>query len=83
MAYKRFNIGMDDLVWKGAEAIIKGQLNMSMSKFIEITLRQLHASQTQTQKQMYENLAGLLFQEMSPKKVQKVHKKVTKKMTKK
>lgn len=82
MVYKRYNIGMDEDVWKGAETIIKTQLNMSMSKYIEIMLRQLMASQTQTQRQMYENLASLLFQEMSPKSVQKVPKKVKKKGTK-
>lgn len=83
MARKHYNISMDSDIWEGSQLIIKGQLNMTMSKYIEIMLRQVIGSQTQTQRQMYENLAGLLFQEMLPKKTQNVDKKGTKKVPKK
>lgn len=83
MAWKRYNISMDSDIWEGSRTIIKGQLNMSMSKYIEIMLRQVIASQTQTQRQMYENLATMLFQEMMPKSVQNGEKKGTKKVPKK
>lgn len=78
MAWKRYNISMESDIWEGSQRIIKGQLNMSMSKYIEIMLRQVIASQTQTQRQMYENLAGLLATERMAKPGQNVTEKVTK-----
>jgi hypothetical protein len=73
---------MESEIWEQAQVIIKGQLNLSMSKYLEIMLRQLFASQTQTQRQMYEDLAGLLFREMQQKPRQNVRKKVDKKVDK-
>lgn len=46
MAYVRKTIGLEETVYNEAARLLKEELGMSISKFIEITLRQLVRSRT-------------------------------------
>lgn len=46
MAYVRKTIGLEETVYDEASHLLKEELGMSVSKFIEITLRQLVRSRT-------------------------------------
>ena len=70
MAYVRKTIGLEEEVYNGASKILKEELGMSVSKFIELTLRQLVRSKTHTQEQMMTMMAQELFDTgAKPKKV--------------
>lgn len=85
MAWKRYSISIHPKVWDEVQMLLREEFNMSMSKYIEMTLRQLLDSRTKTAKELYEGVAQTLFDEMAkPKKkvtksTQMVHKKDTKK----
>lgn len=85
MAWKRYSVSIDPKVWDPVQDLLKEEFNMSVSKYIELMLRQLLASQTQTQRQMMEGIAETLFSHMAQqeKKVTKSGQKVDKKLTKK
>lgn len=61
-------ISVDSKVWEQAREIIKGELNLTMSKYIEIQLRSLVRSTTQTQRELYENIALDLIEASERKK---------------
>lgn len=82
MAWKRYSISIDPKVWDEVQALLRDEFNMSMSKYIELMLRQLRDSQTKSARLMFEGIAETLFSEMSKKgtkSAQKVSKKVRKK----
>lgn len=46
--WKKYTISVDPTVWENAKQIIQNEAGMSMSKYIEITLRSLTRSTTGT-----------------------------------
>lgn len=86
MAWKRYSISIDPKVWDEVQELLRDEFNMSMSKYIELMLRQLRDSRTQSARQMFEGIAETLFSEMTKKgtkSVQKGEKKGIKKLPKK
>lgn len=71
MGIVKTTIQMDEKVFNEARRIAKEELNMTMSKFIEVMFRQLIASRTRTQKDMMEDLVQDLFEEMNKPKGRK------------
>lgn len=69
-------MSIDEKVTKAAKAILKEELNMTISKYVEIQLRALIRSKTQPAKDLYEGVVADLFEDMmkSSKKVVKKKK---------
>ena len=69
MGIVKTTIQMDEKVWNEARSIAKEELNMTMSKFLEVMLRQLVNSRTKTMKQMMDETVEDLFDAaMTPKR---------------
>ncbi len=64
MPYRNRSISIDDNVYEQARKILKEELNMTMSKYIEIQLRTLVSSQSQTVKEVYGGLVTELVGDM-------------------
>lgn len=71
MTIYKANVSLDKDVWKEAKRILKEDLNMTMSKYIEIQLRSLIRSQTQTHRQLMESVAEDLFYAQQKRKKKK------------
>jgi hypothetical protein len=69
------SISIDENVYNEARKILKEELNMTMSKYLEIQLRALVRSKTQTQKDLYEGVVSDLLSDMMKPKVAKKKKK--------
>lgn len=61
MGYSHRSISIDDEVYEEGRKVLKEELNMTMSKYIEIQLRALIRSKTQTQKDVYEGIVADLL----------------------
>lgn len=57
----RTNVICDERIWSEARSIAKEELNMSMSKFIEVMLRQFVNSRVKSQKEMIEDMVEDLW----------------------
>lgn len=71
MPYRNRSLSIDDDVYEEAKKILKEELNMTMSKYIEIQLRALVGSKTKTQKDLYEGVVAELFEGMMKPKPKK------------
>lgn len=69
------SISIDERVYNECKEILKEELNMTMSKYLEIQLRALIRSRTQTQKDVYEGVVADLLGDMMKPKASKKKKK--------
>lgn len=67
----KVNLSMDEKVYREAKAILKEELNMTASKYVEIQFRALIRSKTQTAKDLYEGVVADLFEDMKKPKPRK------------
>jgi antitoxin component of RelBE/YafQ-DinJ toxin-antitoxin module len=61
MAMRSKTLYIDEDIWNEAKELARTDLNMSLSGFIELILKQTIQSKTQSMKDMYQNMAEDLF----------------------
>ena len=61
MGIIRTNVICDERIWNEARSIAKEELNLTMSKFIEVMLRQFVNSRVKSQKEMMEDMVEDLW----------------------
>lgn len=64
MGTYRRNISVDEKTWHEARKILKEELNMTISKYVDIQLRALVRSQTHTARELYEGVTQDLFEDL-------------------